>query len=153
MRQNDRLDKLIFPGFYSRFQQQRESIKCPRLDEHQNISLILVYFVNYSISSQLFLQGETREPHTKTIYSAWNTSKTNVGHLLDKRCQWWRGGAQKTSLSVKNYRIISHNRTTHTGKKPPHTAEAPTLAQGQLKPERFHPLQPPASAAGLKLIG
>lgn len=113
LRQNDRLDKLIFfKRFTAVSQQQRESIKCTRLEEHQNIWLTLVYFVNYLVSSQPFLQGETREPHTKTIYSAWNASKTNIGHLLNKRCQWWRGGAQKT-LSVKNYRVISHNGTTH----------------------------------------
>lgn len=52
---------------------------------------------------------------------------------------------------MKNYRVISHNVTTHMVKKWPHTAEAPTLAQNELKPDGFHLLQPQASAAGLKL--
>lgn len=109
----------FFQGFTAVSQQQRESKnQITRLEEHQKISLILVEeknaLLNYLRSGQPLIQGERCESHTKHIYSAWNASKTNIAHLLNRRCQQWRGGVQKTPLSVKNYREISHNVTTHT---------------------------------------
>lgn len=71
----------------------------------------------------------------KNIYSAWNASKTNIAHLLNRRCQQWRGGVQKTPLSVRNYREISHNATTHTGKGATSRCRSPaSRLNNQLKP-------------------
>lgn len=125
---------------FSKVLQKFHSSRKSNLHDRRSIlSLILVsekkLFVIDLISTKPVLWGETYESHTKTIYSAWNASKTNIKHR-DKEEELRR------QLSVKNYRLISHNVTTHAVKNWSHTAEAATLAQNQQKAGDTHPLQP-----------